>query len=114
MGGGSDHEAFVYREGLPAAAAGDGGAFGTYHSACDDPASLRIFDPGMREADAAARYTGLLVLRLADAMYRDIRLGDLANAALQRVRKRKRRRSCRMQRRSLRRRLHLMQMRMTQ
>ena len=84
-GAGSDHEAFVYHEGLPAAGAGYGGPFGTYHSAYDDPASLHVFDPGMREADAAARYTGLLVLRLADAMYPDIRLTDLANAVLQRV-----------------------------
>lgn len=85
IGGGSDHEPFVYHEGLPAAGAGYGGAFGTYHSAYDDPASLRIFDPGMREADAAARYTGLLVLRLADATYPDIRLGDLASAVQKRI-----------------------------
>lgn len=84
-GGGSDHEPFMYHEGLPAAGAGFGGAFGTYHSAYDDPASLRIFDPGMREADAAARYTGLLVLRMADATYPDVRLGDLANAVLTRI-----------------------------
>lgn len=85
MGGGSDHEPFVYHEGLPAAAGAYGGAFGTYHSAYDDPASLRIFDPGMHEAAAAARFTGLLVLRLADAMYPDIRLSDLAGAVQQRI-----------------------------
>ena len=85
IGGGSDHEAFVYHEGLPAAGGGFGGAFGTYHSAYDDPASLRIFDPGMHEADAAARFTGLLVLRLADAAYPDLRLADLAQAVQQRV-----------------------------
>jgi N-acetylated-alpha-linked acidic dipeptidase len=79
VGAGSDHE------GLPAAGGGYGGPFGTYHSAYDDPASLRIFDPGMREADAAARYTGLLVLRLADATYPDIRLSALANAMQQRI-----------------------------
>jgi N-acetylated-alpha-linked acidic dipeptidase len=84
-GAGSDHEPFVYHEGLPAAGAGYGGPFGTYHSAYDDPASLRIFDPGMHEAVAAARYTGLVVLRLADATYPDIRLGDLANAVQQRI-----------------------------
>ncbi|HEY9179861.1 MAG TPA: M28 family peptidase, partial [Candidatus Baltobacteraceae bacterium] len=84
-GAGSDHEPFVYHEGLPAAGGGYGGPFGTYHSAYDDPASLRIFDPGMREADAAARYTGLVVLRLADAAYPDVRLGDPAKAILARV-----------------------------
>lgn len=84
-GGGSDHEPFVYHEGLPAAGAAYAGAFGTYHSAYDDPASLRILDPGMRYAVAAARYTGLLVLRLADATYPDLRLGDLASAVQQRI-----------------------------
>jgi N-acetylated-alpha-linked acidic dipeptidase len=85
IGGGSDHEPFVYHEGLPAVGAGYGGPFGTYHSAYDDPASLRIFDPGMHEAAAAARYTGLLVLRLANATYPDVRLGDLANAIVTRI-----------------------------
>ena len=85
MGGGSDHEPFVYHEGLPGAGAGFGGAFGTYHSAYDDPASLRIFDPGMHEAQAAARYTGMLVLRLANADYPDLRLADLARAVQQRI-----------------------------
>ncbi|HKU68564.1 MAG TPA: M28 family peptidase [Candidatus Baltobacteraceae bacterium] len=85
VGGGSDHEPFVYHEGLPAAGAGYGGPFGTYHSAYDDPASLRIFDPGMREAVAAARYTGLVVLRLAGATYPDVRLGDLASAMQKRI-----------------------------
>lgn len=85
MGGGSDHEPFVYHEGLPGAGAGFGGPFGTYHSAYDDPASLRIFDPGMHEAQAAARYTGLVVLRLANASYPDLRLTDLAQAVQQRI-----------------------------
>ena len=84
-GGGSDHEPFMYHEGLPAAGAAYGGPFGTYHSAYDDPASLRVFDPGMLAADAAARYTGLLVLRLANATYPDLRLGDLATALQQRI-----------------------------
>lgn len=85
MGGGSDHEAFVFHEGLPGAGAGYGGPFGTYHSAYDDPASLRLLDPGMHDAVAAARYTGMLVLRLADAAYPDLRLHDLATAIQQRV-----------------------------
>lgn len=85
MGAGSDHEPFVYHEGLPGAGGGYGGAFGTYHSAYDDPASLRIFDPGMHEAEAAARYTGMLVLRLAAADYPDLRLSDLARAVQQRI-----------------------------
>lgn len=85
MGGGSDHEPFVYHEGLPGAGAGFGGPFGTYHSAYDDPASLRIFDPGMHRAAAAARYTSMVVLRLADASYPDLRLADLATQLANRV-----------------------------
>lgn len=85
MGGGSDHEPFVYHEGLPGAGAGFGGPFGTYHSAYDDPASLRVFDPGMHRAAAAARYTSMVVLRLADATYPDLRLADLANQLSARI-----------------------------
>jgi N-acetylated-alpha-linked acidic dipeptidase len=85
IGGGSDHEPFVYHENIPAAGAGYGGPFGTYHSAYDDPASLRVFDPGMHEAAAAARYTSLVVLRLADATYPDLRLTLLAQALQQRI-----------------------------
>ncbi|MGH7737947.1 MAG: M28 family peptidase [Candidatus Tyrphobacter sp.] len=84
-GGGSDHEPFVYHEGLPIAGSAYGGPFGTYHSAYDDPASLRVLDPGMHFAVAAARYTGLLVLRLASATYPDLRLGDLASAVQARI-----------------------------
>jgi N-acetylated-alpha-linked acidic dipeptidase len=85
IGGGSDHEPFVYHEGLSGAGAGFGGPFGTYHSAYDDPASLKIFDPGMHRAVAAARYTSMVVLRLADATYPDVSLGDLAQQLLSRV-----------------------------
>lgn len=85
IGGGSDHEPFVFHENLPGAGAGFGGPFGTYHSAYDDPASLRIFDPGMHRAAAAARYTSAAVLRLADAAYPDLRLGDLAAALTGRI-----------------------------
>lgn len=85
IGGGSDHEPFVYHENIPAAGSAYGGPFGTYHSAYDDPASLRVFDPGMHEAAAAARYTAMVVLRLADAAYPDLRLTELAQALQQRV-----------------------------
>lgn len=85
VGGGSDHEPFVFHENLPGAGAGFGGPFGTYHSAYDDPASLRVFDPGMHRAAAAARYTSLAVLRLSDAAYPDLRLADLAQALIERV-----------------------------
>jgi N-acetylated-alpha-linked acidic dipeptidase len=85
IGGGSDHEPFVYHENIPAAAGAYGGPFGTYHSAYDDPASLSILDPGMHEAAAAARFTSIVVLRLADAAYPDLRLADLAKSLRDRI-----------------------------
>ncbi|MGA8535377.1 MAG: M28 family peptidase [Candidatus Tumulicola sp.] len=80
IGSGSDHEPFVYRQNIPAAAGAFGGPFGTYHSAYDDPASLSLLDPGMHEAAAAARFTSLVVLRLSSALYPDLRLSTLATS----------------------------------
>jgi N-acetylated-alpha-linked acidic dipeptidase len=85
IGGGSDHEPFVYHENIPGAGAGFGGPFGTYHSAYDDPASLSLLDPGYHRSTAAARYTSTVVLRLADAAYPDLRLTDLADALRDRL-----------------------------
>lgn len=85
VGGGSDHEPFVYHENLPALGAGFGGPFGTYHSAYDDLDSLRIFDPGMHRAAAAARYTSLITMRLADAAAPNIELTPLADALRERL-----------------------------
>ena len=74
MGTGSDHESFQYHLNIPSVGIFYGGVFGTYHSGYDDIASLKIFDPGMRYADAAARLYNLITLRLADAPYPDIQL----------------------------------------
>jgi N-acetylated-alpha-linked acidic dipeptidase len=78
IGSGSDHEAFVFREGLPGAQASFYGPFGTYHSAYDDVASLAIYDPGMHRAAAIARYDTLVVMRLADAAIPDVRESGIA------------------------------------
>ncbi len=85
VGGGSDHEPFVYHENLPALGAGFGGPFGTYHSAYDDLESLTIFDPGMHRAAAAARYTSLVTMRLADAAAPNLQLTPLADALRERL-----------------------------
>jgi N-acetylated-alpha-linked acidic dipeptidase len=85
IGGGSDHEPFVFHENVPGAGAGFGGPFGTYHSAYDDPASLALLDPGYHRATAAARYTSIVVLRLAGAAYPDLRLTAVANALRDRI-----------------------------
>jgi N-acetylated-alpha-linked acidic dipeptidase len=80
IGSGSDHEAFVFREGLPGAQASFYGPFGTYHSAYDDVASLAIYDPGMHRAAAIARYDSIVVMRLADAAIPDVRESGIAKA----------------------------------
>ncbi len=80
LGGGSDHEAFVFRQGIPGAQAAFYGPFGTYHSAYDDIPSLAILDPGMHRAAAIARYDALVTMRLADAAVPDQRMTDLAKA----------------------------------
>jgi N-acetylated-alpha-linked acidic dipeptidase len=80
IGGGSDHEPFVFHENIPAAQGAFYGPFGTYHSAYDDIASLRVFDPGYHRAAAVARYTSLVVMRLADALAPDLRLADVGVA----------------------------------
>jgi hypothetical protein len=84
-GTGSDHESFVYHLNIPAAGLDYASVFGTYHSAYEDLASLKIFDPQMQYQDAAARLYGLMVLRLADAPYPDIRLNADAQAMQRRL-----------------------------
>ena len=75
----------MYHENIPGAGAGFGGPFGTYHSAYDDPTSLALLDPGYHRSAAAARFTSIAVLRLADAAYPDLRLTDLANELSDRI-----------------------------
>jgi N-acetylated-alpha-linked acidic dipeptidase len=80
IGSGSDHEPFVFREGIPGAQASFYGPFGTYHSAYDDVTSLAIYDPGMHRAAAIARYDTLVVMRLSDAAIPDVRESGIAAA----------------------------------
>ena len=80
IGTGSDHEPFVFREGIPGTQAGYFGPFGTYHSAYDDVSSLAIYDPGMHRAAAIARYDTVVLMRLADAAIPDVREADVATA----------------------------------
>jgi hypothetical protein len=85
MGTGSDHAVFEYHLNIPSTGITYAGVFGTWHSAYDDVASLRVFDPGMRFADAAARLYNVLTLRLADAPYPDIRFAADALALQRRL-----------------------------
>ena len=68
IGGGSDHESFLFAFGTPVAEAGFHGPFGPYHSSYD---TLRYAetesDPGFAHHRTAAQLYGVLALRLADA-----------------------------------------------
>jgi N-acetylated-alpha-linked acidic dipeptidase len=66
VGGGSDHEAFLYDIGTPVFMYGFGGIFGVYHSGFDD---LRYAttqaDPSFTNHQAVARLAALAALRLS-------------------------------------------------
>ncbi|HEX3467680.1 MAG TPA: M28 family peptidase [Candidatus Elarobacter sp.] len=68
IGGGSDHESFLFSLGTPVAEAGFHGPFGPYHSSYD---TLRYAqtesDPGFARHRTVAQLYGVLALRLADA-----------------------------------------------
>src|ERR1700694_2126756 len=76
-GTGSDHEEFAYHEGIPSLGYIYSGVFGTWHSAYDNIASLKVFDPHMQLANAAARITAITAMRLADATIPDVNLSDV-------------------------------------
>lgn len=68
MGGGSDHEAFYLRLGVPALGFGFGGRGGVYHSMYDSPAWMERFgDPGYAYHAATARVAVTVLARLANA-----------------------------------------------
>ncbi|HYW54195.1 MAG TPA: M28 family peptidase [Dongiaceae bacterium] len=68
IGGGSDHESFLFAFGTPVAEMGFTGPFGPYHSSYD---TLRYAttrsDPGFALHRAAAQLYGLVAMRFADA-----------------------------------------------
>jgi N-acetylated-alpha-linked acidic dipeptidase len=68
LGGGSDFVVFLDHLGIPSVDFGFGSEYGAYHSIFDDHHYVETFaDPGFRYQVAAARYYGLLTLRLAQA-----------------------------------------------
>jgi N-acetylated-alpha-linked acidic dipeptidase len=68
MGGGSDHEAFYLRLGVPALGFGFGGRGGVYHSMYDSPAWMERFgDPGHAYHAATAQLAVTVLARLANA-----------------------------------------------
>ncbi|MBV8749486.1 MAG: M28 family peptidase [Candidatus Eremiobacteraeota bacterium] len=68
VGGGSDHEAFLFGFGTPVAEIGFNGPFGPYHSSYDTVQYASTFsDPGLVLHRTAAQLFGIVAMRLADA-----------------------------------------------
>ncbi|HEV3085879.1 MAG TPA: M28 family peptidase [Candidatus Elarobacter sp.] len=68
IGGGSDHEPFLFGLGTPAAEMGFHGPFGPYHSSYDTLRYATTWsDPGFALHRATAQLYGIVAMRLADA-----------------------------------------------
>ena len=68
VGGGSDHEPFLFGFGTPVAELGFHGPFGPYHSSYDTLRYATTFsDPGFALHRTVAQLYGILAMRLADA-----------------------------------------------
>ncbi|MDP9024608.1 MAG: M28 family peptidase, partial [Candidatus Eremiobacteraeota bacterium] len=81
-GGGSDHMTFIYWLGIPGSSTGYYGHFGAHHTAEDNIAGLRTYDPGMKEAVIMAQFTGVQAMRAAGALEMPLRLSDVATQLL--------------------------------
>ena len=83
LGSGSDYSAFLQNLGLATLNVGFGGegdSGGVYHSAYDTyEHHSRFVDPGHAYAGVLARFTGRMVMRLADAQAPVQRYGDFAD-----------------------------------
>jgi N-acetylated-alpha-linked acidic dipeptidase len=81
-GGGSDHQTFIYWLGVPGSTNGYYGHFGAHHTAEDNIAGLQTYDPGLKEAVAAAQFTGVQAMRAAGASGMPLRLSDVSGLLL--------------------------------
>ncbi|GAC1543337.1 MAG: hypothetical protein NVS3B16_09500 [Vulcanimicrobiaceae bacterium] len=84
-GGGSDHQTFLYWLGVPSSSTGYYGHFGAHHSAEDNLAGLRTYDPGFRQAIVTAQFTGIQLMRAAGAVAMPLRLTGVATQLLKDV-----------------------------
>ncbi|WP_018684429.1 M28 family peptidase [Actinokineospora enzanensis] len=83
LGSGSDYTTFLDRLGVASADIGFGSPNGNYHSTIDDPQFMdRFLDPGSRYQSVAARTTGLVALRLAQADVVPFNYSDYARETL--------------------------------
>lgn len=67
VGGGSDHESFLFTFGTPVGEMGFSGPFAVYHTGYDTLRYATAGDPGFALHRAAAQLYGVLAMRLADA-----------------------------------------------
>ncbi|GLW89962.1 M28 family peptidase [Actinokineospora globicatena] len=83
LGSGSDYTAFLDRLGIASADIGFDSPNGNYHSTIDDPQfTHRFLDPGARYQSTAAKTTGLVGLRLAQADVIPLNYSDYARETL--------------------------------
>lgn len=79
LGSGSDYTAFLQHLGVPSMDVGFSSPGGEYHSAFDDTFQMEHFlDPGYLGQAAAARVSGVLALRLANADIPQLTYSDYA------------------------------------
>lgn len=84
LGSGSDYTAFLDHLGVPSLDFGFGGPYGVYHAVYDDFRWTEKFgDPEFLYHAAAARFYGLLAMRLAAADVVPLRFGSYARALQQ-------------------------------
>jgi N-acetylated-alpha-linked acidic dipeptidase len=77
MSGGSDHQNFAYMLGIPSSSNGFYGPFGAHHTAEDNLDGLKTYDPGLKEAVAAAQQTALQAMRAANALVEPLRIAEV-------------------------------------
>jgi N-acetylated-alpha-linked acidic dipeptidase len=81
LGSGSDYTAFLDHLGVPSLDFGFGGPYGVYHAVYDDFRWMEKFgDPEFLYHVAAARFYGLMAMRLAGADVVPLRFGGYARA----------------------------------
>lgn len=77
MTGASDHQNFTYILGTPSSSNGFYGSFGAHHTAEDNLDGMRTYDPGFKQAVAAAQLTGIQAMRAAGATVDPLRMAEI-------------------------------------
>ncbi len=79
---GSDHQTFAYMLGIPSSSNGFRGVFGAHHTAEDNIAGIKTYDPGFKEAVSDTILTGIQAMRTAGGAVAPLRMSDHAQDLL--------------------------------